>query len=172
MPILSQNGFPLPFLNMLSNGQSLSRSQLLLRLAHHFDISQEEAQQMSGSQFTLVSRVAWCDVHFVKAGLVEKRQHHADSMQYTFTITTLGIRELNKRPEKITVGYLQSFYRGKVYRGAGSDDITSDAELALYELLRSCQIRSRCCTPSSGSPARSVPLAVSISSLPIPITVC
>lgn len=90
---------------------------------------------MSGNQFTLVSRVAWCDVHFVKAGFVEKRQHHADSMQDAFTITTLGIRELNKRPEKITVVYLQGFYRGKVHRGAGSDDSTSDAELTLYELF-------------------------------------
>lgn len=133
MPIPSQNEFLPPFLNILSNGQSLSRSQLLLRLAQQFGISEEETQQMSGTQFTLVSRVAWCDVHFGKAGLVEKRQHHADSMQDTFNITTLGIRELNKRPEKISVGYLQGFYRGKVHRGAGSDDTTSDAELLLYE---------------------------------------
>lgn len=133
MPIPSQNEFLLPFLQSLSSGQSITRSHMLFRLAQHFGISEEEAQQMSGSQFTLVSRVAWCDVHFCKAGLVEKRQHHAESMQDEFTITTLGIRELNKRPEKITVGYLQGFYRGKVHRGAGSDDTTSDAELLLYE---------------------------------------
>ncbi|MBE7514660.1 MAG: hypothetical protein HS103_17830 [Anaerolineales bacterium] len=107
MPIPSQNEFLLPFLTLLNNGQSITRSHMIFRLAQHFGISEEEAQQMSGSQFTLVSRVAWCDVHFVKAGLVEKRQHHADSMQDEFTITTLGIRELNKRPEKMTVGYLQ-----------------------------------------------------------------
>ncbi len=133
MPIPSQNEFLLPFLRFLSNGHSLSRSQMLFRLARHFGISEEEAQQMSGSQFTLVSRVAWCDVHFCKAGLVEKRRHHSDSMQDEFRITTLGIRELNKRPEKITVGYLQGFYRGKVHRGAGSDDTTSAAELELYK---------------------------------------
>jgi len=133
MSIPSQNEFLLPFLTLLNNGQSITRSHMLFRLAQHFGISEEEAQQMSGSQFTLVSRVAWCDVHFLKAGFVEKRQYHADSMQDEFTITTLGIRELNKRPEKITVGYLQGFYRGKVHRGAGSDDTTSDAELALYE---------------------------------------
>jgi len=133
MPIPSQNEFLLPFLKLLNNGQSITRSHTLFRLAKHFGISEEEAQAMSGSQFTLVSRVAWCDVYFVKAGLVDKRQHHAESMQDEFRITTLGIRELNKRPEKITVGYLQGFYRGKVHRGAGSDDTTSDAELLLYE---------------------------------------
>jgi len=133
MPIPSQNDFLLPFLTILSDGQSITRAQMMFRLAQHFGISEEEAQQMSGSQFTLVSRVAWCDVHFCKAGLVEKRQHHHDSTQDAFRITTLGIRELNKRADKITVGYLQGFYRGRVYRGAGSDDTTSDAELALSE---------------------------------------
>ncbi len=133
MTIPSQNEFLLPFLRILSDGQTYTRAQMMFRLAKHFNISEQDAQQISGSQFTLVSRIAWCDVHFVKAGFVEKHQHHADSMQDTFRITTLGIRELNKRPEKITVGYLQGFYLGKVHRGAGSDDTTSDAELTLYE---------------------------------------
>lgn len=80
---------------------------------------------MSGNQFTLVSRVAWCDVHFVKVNFVEKRQHHSESMQDEFSITTLGIRELNRRADKLTVGYLRGFYMGNVHRGAGSDDTTS-----------------------------------------------
>src|SRR5258708_20688919 len=54
-------------------------------------------------------------------------------MQDQFRITSLGVRELNYHAGDITVGYLQSFYRGKVYRGAGSDDATSEAELELYE---------------------------------------
>jgi len=133
MPIPPQNDFLVPFLTRLANGQTLTRAQLLFQLAQHFHISQTEAQQMSGNQFTLVSRLAWCDAHFVKAGFVEKQPHHTESLQDQFTITTLGIRELQKRPEKITVGYLQGFYRGKIHRGAGSDDTTSDAELLLYE---------------------------------------
>lgn len=133
MPIPSQNEFLLPFLNLLSDGQSYTRSQILFRLTKHFNVSEDEAQAMSGSQFTLVSRVAWCDVHFCKAGFAEKRPHHSDSMQDEFRITTLGIRELNRRADKLTVGYLRGFYMGKVHRGAGSDDTTSDAELLLYE---------------------------------------
>jgi len=131
MSIPSQNDFLLPFLTLLSDGQAYTRAQMVFQLAQHFSISEDEAQQMSGHQFTLVSRVAWCDVHFCKAGFVEKRQHHNDNMQDEFRITTLGVRELNRRPQAITVGYLQGFYRGKVHRGAGSDDTTSDAELLL-----------------------------------------
>jgi ATP:corrinoid adenosyltransferase len=133
MSFPSQNEFLLPFLRLLSDGQTLTRSQLMFRLAKHFNLSEAEAQQMSGKQFTLVNRVAWCDAHFVKAGFVEKKAHHGDSAQDTFRIMSLGIRELGRRADKITVGYLQGFYLGKVHRGAGSDDTTSDAELELYE---------------------------------------
>jgi hypothetical protein len=133
MPIPSQNDFLRPFLEILSDGQSYTRAQILFRLTKHFGISEEDAQAMSGNQFTLVSRVAWCDVHFCKANFVEKAPHHSDSMQDSFRITTLGIRELNRRANKLTVGYLRGFYMGKVKRGSGSDDTTSDAELLLYE---------------------------------------
>lgn len=135
MAIPSQNEFLLPFLTLLGDGQTRTRGQLLYRLAQHFDISEAEAQETSGSQFTLVSRVAWCDVHFVKAGFVHKKQHPTDNMQDEFRITSLGVRELRFRADRLTVGYLQSFYRGKIHRGAGSDDCTSDAELQLYEQL-------------------------------------
>jgi hypothetical protein len=135
MPIPAQNDFLRPFLQLLNDGKPLSRAQLLFRLAKHFNISESEAQATSGSQFTLVNRVAWCDVHFVKAGFVEKTQHHAGSLNDTFCITPLGVSELYRNADGLTVGYLQGFYRGKVYRGAGSDASTSDAELALRELF-------------------------------------
>jgi hypothetical protein len=137
MPIPTQNEFLLPFLQALGDGQSYPRSQLMFRLARQFDLSEDEIQAMSGSQFTLVSRIAWCDAHFCKAGFVQKTQHPHDSMQDTFQITSLGVRELNRHPERLTVGYLMSFYRGKVYRGAGADDTTSDAELLLAEKFES-----------------------------------
>lgn len=133
MSFPSQNEFLLPFLRLLNGGQSLSRTQLTSRLAKHFNLSEADTQHKSGRQFTLVNRVAWCDSHFVKAGFVTKRQHPTDSANDTFMITSLGIRELNWRADKITVGYLQGFYLGKVLRGVGSDDTTSDAELELYE---------------------------------------
>lgn len=134
MPIPSQNEFLVPFLQILSDGSDATRAQIMFRLAQHFSISQDEAQHMSGHQFTLVSRVAWCDAHFVKAGFVHKTQHPSDNMQDVFRIASLGVRELNKHSGQLmTVGYLMSFYRGKVYRGAGADDATTDAELLLSE---------------------------------------
>lgn len=133
MPIPPQNDFLRPFLNILSAGGIQTRGQTLFQLGKHFNISEEEAQQTSGRQFTLVNRVAWCDAHFVKAGFVTKQQSSVDSLQDRFQITALGIRELDRSADKLTVGYLQSFYKGKIFRGAGSDDTTSDAELDLYD---------------------------------------
>jgi hypothetical protein len=133
MTIPPQNDFLLPFLNILGDGEWHPRNKLMMDVAKLLDISQADAQQMSGSQFTLVSRLAWCDVHFVKAGFVHKRQHHSESMQDEFRITPLGLRELQRHPDEITVGYLQGFYLGKVHRGAGSDDMVSEAERLLYE---------------------------------------
>jgi len=136
MPVPSQNDFLLPFLTILSDGKTSTRSQLLYQLGKQFKLTQDDLNQMSGNQFTIVNRVGWCDAHFVKAGFASKKQHLTDNLQDEFRITSLGVRELGRRNRKdaqpITVGYLQSFYRGKVLRGAGSDDTTSDAELALY----------------------------------------
>jgi len=133
MPIPAQNDFLVPFLQFLSSGQSLTRSQITARLTKQFNLSDADLQQMSGRQFTLVNRVAWCDSHFVKAGFVQKRQHPTDSTEDTFTITSLVVRELQRRADRISIGYLMGFYRGKVHRGAGSDDTTSNVELELYE---------------------------------------
>jgi hypothetical protein len=133
MPIPSQNDFLLPFLKLLGNGQTLTRIQIIRLLVMGFRLSEAEVKAMSGHQRTLVNRVAWCDAHFCKAGFVEKRPHPSHSMLDEFRITTLGIRELNRRANRLTVGYLRGFYAGKVHRGAGSDDTTSDAELLLYE---------------------------------------
>ena len=132
MPIPSQNEFLYPFLSVLNGSPATTRGQLLFKLARHFAISEAEAQEKSGRQFTLVSRIAWCDVYFVKAGFVSKKQDAHDSTNDAFQITALGVRELERSGKTLSVGYLQSFYRGKIYRGAGSDDTTSDAELDLY----------------------------------------
>jgi len=135
MAIPSQNDFLVPFLRILVDGNSYTRGQLMFRLGKHFELSEDDLQEMSGNQFTLVSRIAWCDVHFCKAGFADKQQHPRESIHDSFRITSLGLRELHRNPAQITVGYLQSFYRGNVLRGAGADDTTSDAEVELKERL-------------------------------------
>ncbi|HRF94989.1 MAG TPA: NERD domain-containing protein, partial [Aggregatilineales bacterium] len=81
----------------------------------------------------ILNRVAWCDIHFFKAGFITKRAHATDSQLDEFSITPMGFKELKHYASDITVGYLQSFYKGKVIRGAKADDSTSEAERTLYQ---------------------------------------
>ncbi len=140
MTIPSQNDFLLPFLRHLSDGNIHTRRELGDFLITYFALTAEDIKAKLGAQHALTSRVAWCDIHYVKAGFVTKRQHISDSLLDEFRITSLGVRELRYRANSLTVGYLQSFYKGKVYRGAGADDSTSDAEMELcaaFEILPS-----------------------------------
>lgn len=133
MPIPSQNDFLLPFLTQLNNGQRLTRAQMRERLIRAFSLTDADLKETSGNQNTLTSRIALCDVNLVMAGLVSKAQHPTDSQQDLFAITATGTRELNRGGRLLTVGYLRDTYRGKVYRGAGSEDTSSTAELVLLE---------------------------------------
>jgi DNA-binding MarR family transcriptional regulator len=135
MPIPSQNEVLVPFLESLRDGQPHSRSQILGALAKHFELSETELNETSGQQLTVISRMAWCDTYFVKAGFVQKERHAKDSLQDRFRITPTGQLQLQRHASRIDVAYLQSFYRGRIYRGAASRDTSSDAELDLYERL-------------------------------------
>lgn len=135
MPIPTQNEILVPFLEVLGDGQPHTRSEILFTLAKRFHLSEAELNDMSGNQFTMVNRVGWCDAYFVKAGFVSKERDPDDSFNDVFRITATGQNQLKRHKARISVGYLQSFYRGKVYRGAGSGDTTSAAEMDLYERL-------------------------------------
>ncbi|MCL4256362.1 MAG: NERD domain-containing protein, partial [Anaerolineae bacterium] len=129
----TQNDFLHPFLSLLSDGASHSRHAIIEHMISHFNLTDEQISAKSGKHTTLINRVAWCDAHFVKAGFVQKEAHHPDSRFDLFMITPLGLRQLHRFADKLTVGYLQSFYLSKVIRGAGADDSVSDAERALSE---------------------------------------
>lgn len=133
MPILSQNEFLLPFLNLLRDGQPHTRAEILDALAKRFNLTEEELNDMSGHQLTITNRIAWCDAYFGKAGFIAKEKNRDDNMQDIFRITIVGQNQLHHHAQRITVGYLQTFYKGKVYRGSSSSDADSDAELELFE---------------------------------------
>ena len=135
MNIPDQNAFLVPFLRSLSTGEAKTRAQLIADLLKHFGLPQSAMQEMSGKQRTIVNRMAWCDSYFGKAGFISKSKHPHDSLLDEFRITSVGQTQLRQHEARISVGYLQSFYRGKVLRGSGSDDSDSEAELALYELF-------------------------------------
>ncbi len=135
MPIPSQNEILVPFLEILRDGQLHTRAQIINDLAKRFNLTQEELNDTSGKHFTIVNRVGWCDVYFSKAGFIGKEKHAKNNMKDAFRITIMGQNQLSLHAQRINVGYLQSFYQGKIYRGAGSSDKTSDAELDLFDRL-------------------------------------
>jgi len=125
----SLNEVLVPFLEALSSGQARSRAALRADLQAHFGAESEAERQ------GLVRLVGWCDVHFCKAGWVQKTQHPHDPAQDSFQLTPLGLREWLKGTARLKVGYLQSFYQSRILRGAGADDSTSEAEALLREKL-------------------------------------
>ncbi len=128
-----QNAFLVPFLRALSTRHSLTRAELIAQLLTEFQLPPSALHIKQGHQSIIINRVGWCDTHFVRAGMVMKDPHPTDSQQDRFRITPFGLRELSDHADKITVGYLQKFYLGKVLRGAKADDSTSEAERTLYE---------------------------------------
>lgn len=135
MPIPTQNEILVPFLETLAGGQPHTRDEILFELARRFDLSEAELTETTGPHITMINRVGWCDAYFGKAGFITKEKHPKDNLRDVFRITPVGQMQLQRHADRIDVGYLQSFYRGNVYRGAGSADTTSDAELTLFEQL-------------------------------------
>lgn len=131
--IPTQNEFLLPFLQRLSFYQKCTRAQLTQELLAHFGLPEHVMQYKMGHVGIIANRVGWCDAYFAKAGFITKKPHATDSQADELSITPLGLRELKYYADAITVGYLQSFYRGKIIRGAKADDSTSEAERTLYE---------------------------------------
>ena len=135
MPIPSQNAILVPFLETLHDGQPHTRAQILEALSKRFNLTDTELAMKRGNQRVIMSRIGWCDAYFNKADFISKENHPRDNMQDVFRITMTGQNQLNRHIQRIDVAYLQSFYQGKVYRGAGSSDTTSDAELDLFDRL-------------------------------------
>lgn len=133
MPIPTQNEILIPFLEILRDGQPHTRAQILYDLAKRFNLTQEELNDTTGNHFTMINRVGWCDAYFNKADFISKEKHPKNNMDDVFRITSTGQNQLSRHAQRIDVGYLQSFYQGRIYRGAGSSDTTSDAELDLFE---------------------------------------
>lgn len=133
MSIPPVNNFLVPFLQILSSGQRLTRQQILTALRQRLQISDADAQTMSGKQNALANRIAWCDVYLVKAGFINKWQHPLTSAQDHFEITPLGARQCQYHADEINVAYVRQFYQTAIYRGSGSDQSTSEAEYSLFE---------------------------------------
>lgn len=118
----------LPLLQLMGDGKEHSNRELTQTLAEHFQLSQEEQEQLlpSGSQKVFTNRVAWAKAHMKMAGLVHSPKRGIS------VITERGLDVLIQYPEHIDIKLLKQFpeYQEKVGSGSSnrSDSNSSSAE--------------------------------------------
>jgi restriction system protein len=73
MPIPDYQGFMLPFLQVISDGQEHHVRDIVTKLADQVGLTNEERQQMlpSGQQSLVANRVGWAKTYLKKAGLLD-----------------------------------------------------------------------------------------------------
>jgi restriction system protein len=105
MPIPDFQTIMLPFLSELSDGKEYKTRELIDRLAITFNLSEDELKTLlpSGTQSIFDNRVGWARTYLKKAGLVNNQKRSYIS------ITANGLEVLNKKPQFISVKYLQQF---------------------------------------------------------------
>jgi restriction system protein len=105
----------LPLLKLLGNGNEHSNSKVTQALADHFQLTQEEQEQLlpSGSQKVFTNRVAWAKADLKMAGLIKSPKRGLSC------ITQRGQDVLRGGPERIDRKFLKQFpeYREKIGRG-------------------------------------------------------
>jgi hypothetical protein len=122
-----------PFLNAIKDGQTYDRERIAQRMSTQLQLSDEQLRMTTKNGVPLLKhRLALCEGLLVKAGFVFREKNDA-AESVTFTISPLGFRQLQRKSDDLTLGYIQTFYTGKVYRGSGSSDTTSTVELDLFD---------------------------------------
>ncbi len=105
MPIPDYQTIMLPFLNLLSDGNTYRVSEVVKVLASHFAISDAEltARIPSGQPTIFENRVGWSRTHLKKAGLIEP------VLRGSYRISPRGMEVLRSKPAKIGVPFLKQF---------------------------------------------------------------
>jgi len=128
------NDIVYPFLEALRNEHPYTRTQVAQHIISRLRLTDEQLALKTKNNIPLLKhRMAFCEGFLVNAGFVHREAHPSDKEQDTFTITPLGARQIRRKPDDLTVGYLRTFFMGRVYRGSGSEDTTSTAELDLFD---------------------------------------
>ncbi len=95
----------LPLLNIASDGQEHSGHEFLEELAKHFQLNDEELNELlpSGKQTRFYNRVGWARTYLIKSKLLEmpKRSY--------YQITARGKEVLVSNPSRIDMNYLKRF---------------------------------------------------------------
>lgn len=154
----------LPLLEYLQDGKEHSSREMNQALADHFQLTQEDKEQLlpSGSQKVFTNRLAWAKAHLKMAGLL-----HAPKRGIA-VITERGVDVLRQNPGHIDLKLLKQFpeYQEKVGSGSSnrSDSNSSAAPAAsqtpqetleaAYQILRqelSAELLSQIKAGSPGS---------------------
>jgi restriction system protein len=95
----------LPLLRLVSDNQEYKYRDLIEKLAFEFKLTEAERRELlaSGNQPIFDNRVGWAKTYLKKAGLIDSPS------RATFIITELGLKVLEKNPERIDAKYLRQF---------------------------------------------------------------
>lgn len=131
----------LPILNLIADEQEHSSAGINNRLAHLFDLTEDELDQYlpSGTQKTFINRIAWAKAHLKMAGFLEttKRGH--------FRISLLGKKFIESSPKQLNIKILKNFPKYKEHIGKGKEEeiITYQNTATPEEILESSFSRIR-----------------------------
>jgi restriction system protein len=105
MPIPDYQGFMLPFLQTVSDGQEQHIRHIVNKLADKLGLTDDERRQMlpSGQQSLVANRVGWAKTYLKKAGLLD------NSRRGYVRITPAGIQALTSNPGKIDKQFLDQY---------------------------------------------------------------
>jgi len=95
----------LPLLKVASDGQEHSGHEFLEQLAQHFQLTNEELNELlpSGKQTRFYNRVGWARTYLIKSKLLEM------SKRSFYRITERGKEVLASNPNRIGMSYLKRF---------------------------------------------------------------
>lgn len=104
----------LPFLQLLSNGQIYSMSEVMEKLAKHFKLSKNDLRIKipSGSAGLFHNRVGWTRSYLKYAGLIEYPSRG------NYKITKDGLKVVGQQPDFINIAYLKQFPKFKEWQGS------------------------------------------------------
>jgi len=95
----------LPLLQAAEDGQEHSGHEFLDKLAEHFELSDDELNELlpSGKQTRFYNRISWAKTYLIKSKLLEMPRRSL------YKITERGKEVLNSNPNRIDMNYLTRF---------------------------------------------------------------
>lgn len=165
MPIPDYQSIMLPLLKQLSDGEELKNSELFVRLADDYQLSEDGRRKLlpSGQQPIFYNRVGWARTYLKIAGLIEYPKRGANK------ITERALQVLGERPDSINVKFLKRFKeyrehqaRKKATKNHTPGDFEDPPENTPVEVLEAAcenlrnKLAGELCTDHQGQPAQPV----------------